>query len=206
MAVKGNEEVIQELEAAREALGRAEAAARRKATGSPELTVREAAERFNISEEAMMAFLEAVSETVGPWKLEDTDAARRGAMVATSAQFWENHLGPLLSSKDVRELLGGVSRQRVDELQRARRLIVLREQSGRLRFPAFQFVDGRPLEPLVAAFWTIVDAPASEWTAASWCVAPYDELGGRSPVDMAKAGDLELLARVARQDASRLGW
>lgn len=126
-------------------------------------------------------------------------------MLAAAEQVWENEIGPLLTSAQVRELLGDVSRQRVDELLRARRLIGLRDNAGRRRFPAFQFRDGRPLEPLVAAYWTLADGALSDWTAASWCVAPDEALDGRSPVQWARdQGDAARLARVARQDAARL--
>jgi hypothetical protein len=132
-------------------------------------------------------------------------AARRAALLAAAEQAWENELGPLLSSAQVRELLGDVSRQRVDELLRAHRLIGLRDSAGRRQFPAFQFNDGRPLEPLVSACWTVADAAVSDWTAASWCVAADEALAGRSPVQWARdGGDPELLARIARQDAVRL--
>ena len=59
-------------------------------------------------------------------------------MLAAAGVVWERALGPLLSAGRVRELLG-VSRQRVDELPRATRLIGLRERSGRRRYPLFQF-------------------------------------------------------------------
>jgi hypothetical protein len=118
---------------------------------------------------------------------------------------WEDELGPLLTSADVRTLLGDVSRQRVDELLRAHRLIGLRDRAGRRRFPAFQFVDGRPLQPLVDAFRVIAREAADDWTAASWCVAPDEALDGRSPAQWTREGrDPARLARVAEQDAARL--
>ena len=122
-----------------------------------------------------------------------------------SEQVWEHELGPLLSSADVRELLGDISRQRVEELLRARRLIGLRDSAGRRRFPAFQFRDGRALEALVAAYWVVGDAVASDWTAASWLVSSDQALGGRSPVQWVRDGrDAGRLVTVARQDAARL--
>ena len=126
-------------------------------------------------------------------------------MLAAAGEVWENELGPLLSSAQVRTLLGDVSRQRVDELLRARRLIGLRDQGGRRRFPAVQFADGRPQEQLVDAFWTLADGAASPWTAASWLVAEDDALDGRSPAEWVRERrDPERLALVARRDAARL--
>jgi hypothetical protein len=204
MAVKGrHEDVIQELEAARNALSRAEAAVLREVAASPGVTMREVAERFHVSEEAMMAFAETVAKVIGDRTL-DADTARRAALVAVAGQAWENAVGPMLSSGEVRKLLDGVSRQRVDELLKSRRLIGMRDSGGRRRFPAFQFLDGQPLQSLIAAFWTIADAALDEWTAASWCVSSDEALDGRSPLDWARTGRSDLLAQVARQDAARL--
>jgi hypothetical protein len=101
--------------------------------------------------------------------------------------------------------LGGISRQRVSELARKHRLITLRDRDGRLRFPAFQFVDGRPLDALASAFWTVAAKVESEWTAAAWCVAPDEALEGHSPAGWARAGrDPERLQTVAHHDAARL--
>jgi hypothetical protein len=117
----------------------------------------------------------------------------------------ERPYGALLTSAEVREVLGG-SPRRVSELLEDRCLIGVRDSANKLHFPAFQFDEGgRPLEPLVEAFWTVADAAASRWTALSWCVEPDDALDGDSPIDWALARhDADRLATVARQDAARL--
>jgi hypothetical protein len=190
-------EATDELERTRTLLAKADEAP----TG---LTLREISERFAVSEDVLLAFAQTLSEVVGEKGISVHDA-RRAGMLAAAAQAWEHELGPLLSSAQVRELLGDVSRQRVDELLRDRRLIGLRDSSGRRRFPIFQFRDdGRPLTELVAAFWTVASAAASDWSAASWCVAPDDALDRRSPVQWAReARDPDRLATVAAQDAAR---
>jgi hypothetical protein len=205
-----------------EAVGRSEAALR-EAVGdlertresilelvddSPGITVRELANRSGVAEEAVVAFVETLGELLEQRPVS-VDNARRAAMLVAAGQIWENELGPLLSSAQVRSLLGPssrpLSRQRIDELLRARRLIGLLDGSGRRRFPAFQFADGRPLESLVAAYWTVADGAVSDWTAASWCVAPDEALEGRSPVRWASEDrDPERLARVAHQQSARL--
>jgi hypothetical protein len=211
MAVKERDDLV-------EALARTEAALREATDDlertrmsvletieqSPGITVSELAVRFHVPEEAVVAFAQTVGELLGERPLS-VQSARRAAMIAAAGQAWENELGPLLASAQVRELLDDVSRQRVDELLRARRLIGLRDRAGRRQFPAFQFHDGRPIEALIAAYWTLVDAPVGEWSAASWCTSPDEALGGRSPAQWARDGrDPEQLARVARQDAARL--
>lgn len=203
MVVKESDDVLGALARAEEALR----AARSELEGidaSAAETVRELAGRSGIGEDAVVAFVETIGELLGDRPLS-VRAARRAALLAAAAQTWENELGPLLSSAQVRELLGGVSRQRVDELFRARRLIGLRDGAGRRRFPSFQFHDGRPLEPLVAAYWTVADAAVTDWTAASWCVSPDEALDARSPAQWAHEGrDPVRLSRIAQQDAARL--
>jgi transposase-like protein len=210
MSVKDEAELLRDLDMIVETAGRAKelASARQESTRaaaeSPGITVSELAERFGISEDALMAFVETVQELMGERPL-DPQTARRAAMIAAADQAWENQLGPLLSSGLVRELLAGVSRQRVDELLKSRRLIGLRDSAGRRRFPAFQFADGRPLSALIDAFWTVAEGAVSDWTAASWCVARDEALKGRSPLQWARAGeDPERLQRTAVRDAARL--
>ncbi len=209
MAVKEREDVLEALERAEEALREARSELER--SGAPAdvaetggVTVRELAERFGLDEEAVVAFVETIGELLGERPLT-VQTARRAALLAAAGQAWENELGPLLTSAQVRKLLDDVSRQRVDELLRARRLIGLRDTAGRRKFPSFQFYDGRPLEPLVTAYWTVADDEIDDWTAASWCVSPDDALEGRTPAQWALEGrDPARLARVARQDAARL--
>lgn len=211
MAVKDRDEAIESLEASEAALReagsnleRVRAALQESASGDDSLTVRELASRFGVSEDALIAFAQVAGELMGETPLT-IEAARRAGLLAAAGHAWENELGPLLTSAQVRELLGNVTRQRVDELLRGHRLIGLRDQSGRRRFPAFQFHEGRPQQPLIDAYWTIARGPVNDWTAASWCVSVDAALDGRSPVQWGRDGrDPEQLARVARQDAARL--
>jgi hypothetical protein len=152
---------------------------------------------------ALRSFLTTAIELLGDRPLSE-EAARRGALVAVSEEAWEKELGPLLSSAQVRELLGDVSRQRVDEMLRSQRLIGLLDSSGRRRYPAFQFGGGRPLTDLVDAFW-VLSGPATEWSAAAWCTSPDPELDERTPAEFASAGgDRDRLLLLARRDAARL--
>ena len=211
MAVKDRQELIEALDRAEASLRgvtddlkRTKASVVEIAARSPGITVRELADSLNLSEEAVVAFAQTVGQLL-EGKALSVQSARRAGLLAVAGQAWENEVGPLLSSAQGRELLGDVSRQRVDELLRARRLIGLRDSTGRRRFPAFQFQDGRPLEPLVDAYWTVAGSAASDWTAASWLASADEALDGRSPVQWAREDrDFDRLARLARQDAARL--
>jgi len=181
-------EALEQLEAARHALAHADA----------ELRI------LALHEEASAVFAETLSEVLGNRTLAVKDA-RRAALTAAAGTVWEDAVGPLLSSEQVRQL-ANVSRQRVAQLASDGLLIVLEEQSGTRRYPGWQFGPrGRPLAPLVAAHRTLVEeGHMSGWSAASWCTHPHGELDGRSPRDWATAGeDPERLALVARRDAAR---
>jgi len=208
MSVKSREESLRE---ARDALQEAERKLEELGATLDETkhddqlaSLEDVAGRFNIPAVALFAFAETAGELLDGEPLSEADA-RRAAMVAASRVVWQRELGPLLSGAQVRELLGGVSRQRVDELVRGQRLISLRERSGRRRYPLFQFEDGHPLETIVAAFWIVAETAASDWTAASWCIRSDPALEGRSPAEWARAGkDRERVLQIARQDAARL--
>src|SRR5450755_2611924 len=137
------------------------------------------AEALSAQEAAGVAFVEALGEVLGERPLS-VQAARRAALAAAAATVWEDVVGPLLSGQQVRELMGGVSRQRLEQLAGSGRLIVLEERSGQRRYPAWQFgEDSRPLATLVAAHQRLVtDGEMSPWSAASWCVHEHDQLGG----------------------------
>lgn len=210
MSVKNPDRSREALREAQEALREAEnkleevnASLSEERAGASAATLRDLAREFNISEDAVRAFAETAGELLGGEPLSAADA-RRGAMLAAAGVAWERELGPLLSGALVRELLGGVSRQRVDERLRAKQLIGLRERSGRWSYPLFQFDEGRPIEPLVEAFWIVAEGAVSDWTAASWCVAPDPALDGSSPLKWTRlGGDPERLLQIARQDAAR---
>jgi hypothetical protein len=155
--------------------------------------------------EAAAVFASTLREVLGNRALAPA-AARRAALLAASATVWEEAIGPLLDAQAARELLGGVSRQRLEQLVSAGRLIVLEERSGQRRFPAWQFgEDGRPLSGLVDAHRALVtDGRMSPWSAASWCVHEHPELEGHTPQAWARSGgDRERLAAVAAHDSAR---
>jgi hypothetical protein len=171
--------------------------------GADPMTAADIAEYLDVSGPALRTFLATVFELLGNRPLSE-DAARRGALVAVSQEVWENELGALLSSAQARELLGGVTRQRVDEMLRSQRLVGLLDSSGRRRYPAFQFRDGRPLTDLIDAFWVLAGV-ITDWSAAAWCTSPDPALDDRTPVEFAAAdGDRDRLMLLARRDAARL--
>ncbi len=140
-------------------------------------------------------------------ELEDLSAlGRRAALLAASDVIWHKHLGPLYSSKQVRELMGRGTRQSVSELVKRRRLLALPQEDGRLAFPAFQFAPGgrrlRGLEHILAAFPGAAETP---YTVASWYVTPEPLLKGKTPAEWLRRGRPEAPAlEAAQRYAARL--
>jgi hypothetical protein len=139
-------------------------------------------------------------------EVDPSALGRRAAMLAVSELVWHKHLGPMLSSKEVRELTGRGTRQSVSELAKRRRLLALPEDDGRLTFPAFQF--GRTgkrlpaLEQVLAIFDGAVETP---YTVASWFVTPESRLDGKTPAAWLRAGRRpEPVLEAATRYAQRL--
>ena len=155
--------------------------------------------------DAVREFAQTLQEVLGDRDL-DAAAGRRAALAAAARTVWDDAVGPLLSGGLARDLLGGVSRQRLGQLVKDGQLIALPQRSGSRAFPAWQFdEDGRPLTDLVRAHRTLVaDGEMSAWTAASWFTHPHPELDGSTPLDWVRTGnDPDRLHIAAGRDAAR---
>jgi hypothetical protein len=197
-----------ELQRVAEQISEAEQAVAERAAAPEAVTLKQLAEDYAVDPALIVEFVRTLGEALAarpdtqqPVKL-DPQIARRGALLSVAEIAWQDTLGPLLDTPQARQLLD-VSRQRVHELAGARRLIVLRDRSGRLRFPVFQFRDAEPDARMVEAFWLLAEY-VSDWTAASWMVTPSQALDGASPVTWLRdGGDPELVRALAGQDAER---
>ncbi|MDQ2910861.1 MAG: hypothetical protein M3R39_07590 [Actinomycetota bacterium] len=140
-------------------------------------------------------------------ELEDLSAlGRRAALLAASDVVWHKHLGPLYTSKQVRELMGRGTRQSVSDLVKRRRLLALPQPDGRLAFPAFQFgPGGRRLAGLERVLDAFEDAVETAYTVASWFVTPEPLLEGETPAGWLSGGRSEApVLEAARRYAERL--
>ncbi len=140
-------------------------------------------------------------------ELEDLPAlGRRAALLVASDVVWHKHLGPLYTSKQVRELTGRGTRQSVSELVRRHRLLALPQPDGRLAFPAFQFgAGGRRLPGLERVLENFEGAVETPYTVASWLVTPEPLLEGETPVEWLRRGRAEEpVLEAARRYAARL--
>jgi hypothetical protein len=118
-----------------------------------------------------------------------------------------NALGPFYSTTGVCRLLGGVSRQAVEDRRRRQRLVALRTEEGAWVYPAFQFDDrNRPVPSIVAAFHRLAGGRVGAWTAAAALLGPQPELGGRSiAAFLAAGGDEAVVVDLLDTTVAALG-
>ncbi len=134
----------------------------------------------------------------------DSLAARMLAAVPEPSPWAE--LGPFYSTAGVARVLGGISRQAVEERRRRRTILALRTADDVWVYPAFQLDDRnrvvRGLADVLARF-----RPANtddEWMVAAFVAAPQPDLGGRTiPEHLADGGELGDVVALADERAER---
>jgi len=141
-----------------------------------------------------------------PEDLGDPDdlAARMMAVVPEPSPWAE--LGPFYSTAGIARVLGGVSRQAIEERRRRRTILALRTAEGTWVYPAFQLDERnrvvRGLADVLGRFRP--RTPDDEWMVASFLAAPQPALGGASIVDHLRAGgDVAPVLDLAGERAAR---
>ncbi|GLS24002.1 hypothetical protein GCM10007874_70230 [Labrys miyagiensis] len=106
--------------------------------------------------------------------------------------------GGAYSLDEVAALLHGISRQAVDKRVQEGSLLAVPGPSNRRMYPTIQFQhDGSLVEGLRAVRRALpTDNP---WTILNFLVHPDDRLGSRKPIDLLKAGEVELVVEAARR-------
>jgi hypothetical protein len=134
----------------------------------------------------------------------DDLAARMLATVPEPSPWSE--LGPFYSTAGFARVLGGVSRQAVEERRRRRTVLALRTADDAWVYPAFQLDEHNMV---VRGLADVLDrfrprAGEDEWMIASFLAAPQPALGGASIVDHLRAnGDLAPVLDLADERAAR---
>jgi hypothetical protein len=159
--------------------------------------------------EAVESFDQTLAELgVGEGETEVEDPAalgRRAALLAASDVLWHRHLGLLLSTKQVRELMGIGSRQAISERVKRRRLLAVPGPDGKPLFPTFQFAGRRPLPGLGAILDAFRGAVSSPYAVASWFVTPEPLLDDKTPAAwLREAGAPDRAVQAAWRYAERL--
>jgi hypothetical protein len=98
----------------------------------------------------------------------------------------------------VRTLMQGVSRQAVDKRVQEGSLLAVPGPSNRRSYPTLQFnPDGTIVEGLKAVCAAL--PTNNPWTILNFLAHPDDRLQGRKPIDVLKAGNVDLVVEAARR-------
>ncbi len=156
--------------------------------------------------DASSAFETALAELVGEQQpqLDPVEAGRRAALKAVSGAVWTDAIGPFYDTEGVMALLGGVSKQAVNDRVRRHRLLALRTGSGRLVYPTAQFVDEQVVPGLGVVLDVLLPDDTEAWLVASWLTTADPDLGDRTPVSALRDGDLDGVVTAAHQVAASL--
>lgn len=101
----------------------------------------------------------------------------------------------VLSAEDTAQLLG-ISRQAVDKRRRQGQLLGLTQGRRGYAYPAWQFDKGRTIASLERVLEVLQSHDA--WMQLAFFLNPNDRLGGASPVDALRAGDVARVISAAQ--------
>src|SRR5205814_2084320 len=162
---------------------------------------------------AMSAAGAAFEETLAELGVDELDPeigdaralGRRAALLAVAGTVWRRHLGPMLTTKQVAELLGVGSRQAVNDRVRRHRILALPTGGHDLAYPAFQFNEqGQPYPALALVLEVFAAARLAPHTIASWFVTPQASLDRVTPAQWLAAGrDGPRLVAAAHRSAAQ---
>lgn len=104
----------------------------------------------------------------------------------------------------IKTLMRGISRQAIDKRVREGTLLALPGPSNRRVYPTLQFNrDGAVVEGLKAVREAL--PTSNPWTVLNFLARPDDRLDGRKPIDLLKAGQVDLVVEAARRLALQGG-
>lgn len=105
--------------------------------------------------------------------------------------------GGVLSAEKAGKIVG-ITRQAIDKRRRGNAILAIREGSD-WKYPAFQFRDGEVL-PGIAEVVRGFEGQGA-WVTLDFLLASESALGGRSPLDALREGDLGAVERLVRANA-----
>ena len=104
--------------------------------------------------------------------------------------------GGAISAEQVADLFG-LSRQGVDYLRKAKRIVAWRLGSGKWHYPVWQFHDGR-VRPGISE--CLKELPSDDpWGRMIFFLSPRESLSGRRPLDLIVSGDVSNAIAAARR-------
>ena len=152
-------------------------------------------------DDASAAFESALVELVGERRpqLDAAEAGRRAALKAVAGAMWTDAVGPFYDTEGVMTLLGGVTKQAVNDRVRRHRLLALKTGSGRLVYPVAQFDGERVVDGLGDVLDVLVPDDTEAWMVASWLTTPDPDLNDRTPIEALRDGQRADVVRAARE-------
>lgn len=113
------------------------------------------------------------------------------------AERWAQFRASSYVTGQVRQLLGGITRQAV-ALRVAKGRLLAADIGGRLRFPDWQFGADGTLPGLPQVLDALADGEHGPLAADALMRTPLPEEDGRSPADLLAAGDVESAVHYVR--------
>ena len=105
--------------------------------------------------------------------------------------------GGVLSAEEAGKITG-ITRQAIDKRRRSNAIVAVREGSD-WKYPACQFRDGEVL-PGIAEVVRGLEGQGA-WATLDFLLAPDSALGGRSPLEALRQGDISAVERLVRANA-----
>jgi hypothetical protein len=105
--------------------------------------------------------------------------------------------GGMLDGSDVAKLLG-MTAAGVHKRYQAGQLLGIREEKRRIDYPALQFDGPRVVRDLPRVLAALAENEIDEWSQLRFLAGANARLGGRTPVDALKAGDVDAVLAAAR--------
>jgi len=117
---------------------------------------------------------------------------------AEDDRAWTDQLGPVYTQGQVAELLGK-SKQAVST---DKGLLRLDMRDGRVGYPVFQFEGDRILPGMQDVVRALAPVAATIWTVASWLTSPASDLGGETPLERLRRGEVSDVTELAHRLAA----
>jgi hypothetical protein len=123
-------------------------------------------------------------------------AVARGVLAREELKAAE---GGSLSAEETRTALGGISKEAVLKRYRKGRLLGWREaRQNAVRFPAWQFVDEKPLPGLEEVLAVLNRSPSlDDWARILFFLNRRSSVGVERPLDLLRRGEIEPVKRAA---------
>lgn len=138
----------------------------------------------------------------------DPEAIGQAAALAIPRPtIWSEQLGPLLTSSEIRDLLGRISREALAQRVSRGTFLALRDARGKVRYPLFQIDESTraPYPEIRDLIHIFRDRELSSWELASYMTTPQPPLEGLSPAAwMAERRPAEPLLGAGAEAAAAL--